>query len=245
MTLTCARRPGATLVSTRRPATCDPVLRPPSTCNPDLRPPSTCDPALQRAASSGRPLEHTSMALLQRACNLYLATQRTQISTRSLQLGLSLHHRPRWRGPQPGVTLPLPAVTQSGRSTPKAPSVTLTVRRRMCRVMRKALMLATDQPIFDSQPAFLLAIQHHTHTTAPAPAPAPRPASLAAVLKTTKYPRGDPVTTVRKGGSKPLVVKPTVKPTRLPLQQPAQGRLNQWGRSKTNLGNDGLTLSSS
>ena len=101
-------------------------------------------------------------------------------------------------------------------------------------------MPATHQPILDSQPAFLLAIQHHTHTTAPAP----RPASLA-TLETTKYPRGDPVTTVRKGGSKPLVVKPTVKPTRLPLQQPAQGRLNQWGRSKTNLGNDGLTLSSS
>ena len=218
-------------------------MRPPPKGDPGLRPPSTCDPALQRAASSGRPLEHTSMTLLQRACNLYLATQRTQISTRSLQLGLSLHHRPRWRGPQPGVTLTLSAVTQSGRSTPKAPSVTLTVRRRMCRVMRKALMLATDQPIFDSQPAFLLAIQHHTHTTAPAPAP--RPASLAAVLRTTKYPRGDPVTTVWKGGSKPPVVKPTVKPTRLPLQQPAQGRLNQWGRSKTNLGNDGLTLSSS
>jgi hypothetical protein len=84
------------------PSTCDPDLGPPSKGDPDLRPPSTCDPALQRAASGEWPLEHTSMTLLQHACKLYLATQGTQTSTPSLQLGPSLHHRPRWRRPSWG-----------------------------------------------------------------------------------------------------------------------------------------------
>jgi len=137
------------------------------------------------------------------------------------------------------VTLALAAIPRSDRLTPKALPVTLTVGRRTCR----AKGLPATLPVPKAKqvvPGSWPAIQHRTHVTAPAP----RPASLA-TLKTTKYPPGNPVTAENKGGSKPLVVKPTVKPTRLPLQQPAQGRLNQWGRSKTNLGNDGLTLSSS
>ena len=80
VTLTCARRPGVTLISTRRPRV-------------------TLLSSGRRAASGERPLEHASTTLLQRACKLHIATRGTQTSTQSLHLGLSLHHRSRWRGP--------------------------------------------------------------------------------------------------------------------------------------------------
>lgn len=80
VTLTCARRPGVTLISARRPGV-------------------TLLSSGRRAASGERPLEHTSTTLLQRACKLHIATRGTQTSTQSLHLGLSLHHRSRWRGP--------------------------------------------------------------------------------------------------------------------------------------------------
>ena len=154
----------------------------------------------------------------------------------------------------PGLSAAPPTACTKGRPfTTKALRVTLTVPCAC--VPRKGTtgdpaLAETRRPmVWPSRPWLASpaspASRHHTHQLAEQQQQhRTQPASLAA-LKTTKYSRGNPVTAAGRGGSKPLVVKPTVKPTRLPLQQPALGQLNQWGRSKTNLGNDGLTLSSS